>query len=434
MTFPPIARVRQLVRQPKVAAVPRAVAQAIRSSRIRDRVAPGGSVALTVGSRGINGIAAIARAAVQTLQDLGFQPFVIAAMGSHGGATEAGQLALLGELGVTEGSVGCPVRSAMATVVLGQNSFGLPIHFDANALAADGIVLLNRIKPHTSFTGRYESGLLKMLTIGLGKQQGAEQVHKLGLAGLSRLLPEVGSFLLDRTPVVLGLALLENADERTARVVGVEPEAILEREPALLDEARTLMARLPFDQIDILMVGELGKNYSGTGLDPNVIGRQRVETMPDLPRPVVTRLAVLDLSPETRGNALGIGLADLTTDRLVAAIDPGPMRVNSMTSNFLTRARVPLSLPTDRDVLAACLDTCWRIDPSEARFVLIPNTLELTHLWVTEPLLEEVHAHPNLVVESDLGPIPFEPDGTLDQETLFPQSVRGRRAAGIVTA
>ncbi len=316
----------------------------------------------------------------------------------------------------------------METAVLGTNSFGLPIHFDRNALAADGIVLLNRIKPHTSFTGRYESGLLKMLTIGLGKHQGAEQVHKLGLPGLRKLLPEVGAFLLEKTPVALGIALLENAEEQTARVVGVEPEDLLEVEPRLLDEARTLMARLPFDQIDVLIVGELGKNYSGTGLDPNVIGRQRVETMPDLPRPVVTRLAVLDLSAETRGNATGIGLADLTTDRLVAAIDPKPMRVNCMTSNFLTRARVPLSLPTDRDVLAACLDTCWRIDPAEARMVVIPNTLELAHLWVTRPLADEVEADPSLAFESDFRPIPFAVDGTLDQESLFPESVRGRRA------
>ncbi len=428
MNFPPIARIRQVHDQPEVADVPGAVGQAIRSSRIASRVKSGGSIALTVGSRGIAGIGPIARAAVGTLQGMGFAPFVVAAMGSHGGGTAEGQRALLAELGVTEASVGCPIRSEMETATLGTNSFGLPIHFDRNALGADGIVLLNRIKPHTSFTGRYESGLLKMLTIGLGKHQGAEQVHKLGLPGLRKLLPEVGAFLMEKTPVAFGVALLENAEEKTARVVGVEPEDLLEVEPRLLDEARGLMARLPFDQIDVLVVGELGKNYSGTGLDPNVIGRQRVETMPDLPRPVVTRLAVLDLSAETRGNATGIGLADLTTARLVAAIDPKPMRVNCMTSNFLTRARVPLSLPTDRDVLAACLDTCWRVDPAEARMVLIPNTLEVAHLWITEPFAIEVEGHPNLRFESDFRPIPFLEDGTLDQESLFPESVRGRRA------
>ncbi len=208
--------------------------------------------------------------------------------------------------------------------------------------------------------------------------------------------------------MALGLAILENACEHTARIVAVEPEELLDVEPLLLDEARELMARLPFDQIDVLVVGELGKNYSGTGLDPNVIGRQRVETMPDLPRPVVTRLAVLDLSAETRGNALGIGLADLTTERLVRQIDPVPMRVNSLTSNFLTRARVPLALPTDRDVIAACLDTCWRIERDEARMVLIPNTLELTTLWVTRPMAGEVEAHPALRFETDFAPIPFD--------------------------
>jgi hypothetical protein len=434
MSFPPIARIRQVCHQPEVPDVPLAVAEAIRSSRIRERVKPGGSIALTVGSRGIAGIDRIAIAAVGALKSLGFQPFVVAAMGSHGGGTAEGQRAMLAEFGVTEARLGCPLRSEMETAVVGTNSFGLPIHFDRNALGADGIVLLNRIKPHTSFTGRYESGLLKMLTIGLGKHQGAEQVHKLGLPGLLKLLPEVGAFLLQKTPVALGIALLENAEERTARVVGVEPEDLLEVEPRLLHEARTLMARLPFDQIDVLIVGELGKNYSGTGLDPNVIGRQRVETMPDLPRPVVTRLAVLDVSVETRGNATGIGLADLTTDRLVAQIDPRPMRINCMTSNFLTRARVPLSLPTDRDVFTACLDTCWRIDPSEARMVLIPNTLEITQIWVTLPLIEDVETNPNLVIETDFQPIPFDEHGALDQETLFPDSVRGRRSTVTIGA
>ena len=429
MSFPKIARVRQRCHQAAVAEVPRAVADAIKLSQIASRIPQGGKVALTVGSRGIAGIGAIARAAVDALKSLGFEPFIVAAMGSHGGGTSDGQRALLAELGVTEASVGCAIRSEMETVTLGTNSFGLPIHFDRNALDADGIVLLNRIKPHTSFTGRYESGLLKMLTIVLGKHHGADQVHKLGLPGLRTLLPEVGAFLLQKTPVALGVALLENAEEKTAKVVAVDPDELLDVEPRLLDEARVLMARLPFDRIDTLIVGELGKNYSGTGLDPNVIGRQRVETMPDLPRPVITRLAVLDLSVETRGNATGIGLADLTTDRLVREIDPKPMRVNCMTSNFLTRARVPLSLPTDRDVIQASLDTCWVIDPADARMVIIPNTLELTDLWVTPALRGDVEGDANLVFETDFEPIPFLEDGRLDQETLFPHSVRGRRTA-----
>jgi Lactate racemase N-terminal domain len=425
--LPSIAQVRRSYRQPEVEDVASTTAEAIRGSRLLERVAPGGRIAITVGSRGISQIARITGAAVDAVRGLGFRPFVVAAMGSHGGGTAEGQRALLAELGVTEAAVGCPIHSEMDTVEVGTNSFGLPIHVDRDAFEADGIILLNRIKPHTSFTGRYESGLLKMLCIGLGKRQGAAQVHKLGLPGLRAMLPEVGVFLLARTRVVLGVAILENAREHTARIVAVEPDELLEVEPRLLDEARSLMARLPFDQIDVLVVGELGKNYSGTGLDPNVIGRQRVETMPDLPRPVITRLAVLDLSVETRGNALGIGLADLTTERLVRQIDPTSMRVNSMTSNFLTRARVPLSLPTDRDVFAASLDTCWKIEREQARMVLIPNTLELSSLWVTPSMSADVEADPDLEFESEFVPIPFRLDGSLEQESLFPESHRARR-------
>ena len=428
MNLPPIARVSRQFAQPEVEDPAAVIAQAIRTSHLAGRVLAGGRIAITVGSRGIAGLAAMVHAAVETLRSLGFQPFVVAAMGSHGGGTPEGQRALMAEMGVDEKTVGCPVRCEMETVVLGTNSFGHPIHFDQNAFDADGIILLNRVKPHTSFTGSYESGLLKMLTIGLGKREGAAQVHKLGLPGLKKMLPEVGALLLKRTPVALGIAILENAFEHTARIVAVEPEDLLAVEPRLLDEARELMGRLPFDQIDVLIVGELGKNYSGTGLDPNVIGRQRVETMPDLPRPVITRLAVLDLSVETRGNALGIGLADLTTDRLVRAIDPVPMRVNSLTSNFLTRARVPLSLPTDRDVICSCLETCWKIDPQSARLVIVPNTLELTTLWVTRPLAAEVEGHPELHFETDFQPMPLNSAGDLEQEFLFPESVRGRRA------
>jgi hypothetical protein len=273
-----------------------------------------------------------------------------------------------------------------------------------------------------------------MMVIGLGKRQGAEQVHKLGPRGMKEVLPAVGRFLIKNTKFALGLAILENADDLPAEIVAVEPETAFDVEPALLERARGLMARLPFDRIDVLIVGELGKNYSGAGMDPNVIGRQMVETQPDLDRPVITRLAVLDASAESHGNLVGIGFADLATERLVAKIDPEPFRVNILTSCCLERARIPITLPTDRDVFEAALQTCWRIDPSEARLVIIPNTLELNTLWVTPPLKDEVRAHPHLTLETDDRPIPFSADGTLDQESLFPRSIRGRRAAGAVVA
>ncbi len=429
MNLPRIHRVIQRFDVPDLADPATEAAAVVARSRIRERLAPGAKVAVTAGSRGIASIGPILKAVVSTLQSMGFDPFVVGAMGSHGKATAEGQRELLAEFGITPETMGCRVETAMETVSLGTNSFGLPICMDANAHAADGIVAVNRIKPHTSFTGQYESGLLKMLAIGLGKREGASQVHKLGLPGLVRLIPEVGTFLLQNTKVVLGLAILENAREHTARIAAIEPEDILEQEPKLLDEARAIMGRLPFEAIDFLVVGELGKNYSGTGLDPNVIGRQRVETMPDLPRPVVTRLAVLDVAEESHGNALGIGLADLTTERFVAKIDPTPMRVNSMTSNFLTRARVPLAMADDRAVIATGLDTCWCITWEEARMVVIPNTLELESFYVSEALIGECLSHPRMEVEEAPTPWPFDATGHLDQAAMFPNANQGRRRA-----
>jgi hypothetical protein len=428
MTLPLIARVRQSIPQPTVPDVPIAVRRAILESRIRERVPRGGRIAVGVGSRGITAIREVAKAAVASLVELGYRPFIVAAMGSHGGATALGQRELLAGYGITPESMGVEVRSDMDSVVVGTSPIGLPIHFDKNAHEADGIVLLNRIKPHTDFHAAHESGVLKMLVIGLGKQAGAEQIHKLGLRGMKEVLPAVGRYLLQNTRFCLGVGIVENADDWPAEIVGLEPETVLDIEPALLERARRLMGRLPFDQIDVLIVGELGKNYSGAGMDPNVIGRLMVETQPDFARPVVTRLAVLDVSDESHGNIVGVGFADLTTERLVARMDPAPFRINVLTSCFLERARIPITLPTDRDVFDAALQTCWRVDPSTARVVIIPNTLELKTLWVSQAIDDDVRANPHLVRETEYGAIPFADSGTLNQERLFPDSVRGRRA------
>ena len=273
MEFPPLARVRQSIPQPRVEDVPGTVRKLIRSSRLRERVKPGGTIAVGIGSRGIHGIDVVARAIVDALKEMEYRPFIVAAMGSHGGATADGQRELLAGYGVTAEAMGVPVKTDMDTVVLGTNPVGLPIYFDRNAYEADGIVLANRVKPHTDFRGVHESGVLKMLVIGLGKREGASQVHKLGIRGLREVLPAVGRFLVENTRFALGLAILENAEDVTAEIVALEPETIFDVEPKLLERARGLMGRLPFDQIDVLIVGELGKNYSGAGMDPNVIGR-----------------------------------------------------------------------------------------------------------------------------------------------------------------
>jgi len=427
MNFPPLARIRQSFPQPRLEDVPGTVRRLIGGSRLRERVAPGGTIAVGVGSRGIGGIDVVARTAVDTLREIGYKPFIVAAMGSHGGATADGQRALLAGYGVTPETMGVAVKTDMDTVVLGTNPVGLPIYFDKNAYEADGIVLLNRVKPHTDFHSTHESGVLKMLVIGLGKRDGASQVHKLGVRGLREVLPAVGRFLVKNTRFALGLAIVENAEDVPAEIVALEPETIFDVEPVVLDRARALMGRLPFDQIDVLVVGELGKNYSGAGMDPNVIGRLLIETQPDFDRPVITRLVVLDVSEESHGNIVGVGFADLTTERLVSKMDEESFRINVITSCCLERARIPITLPTDRDVVASALDTCWRIEPSLARVVVIPNTLELKTLWVSPPLEDEVRSHPELNRESEYLPMPFLADGSLDQVTLFHESIRGRR-------
>lgn len=428
MTFPRLARVRQHTPMPRIDDVPGTVKRLIETSRLRERVKPGGTIAVGIGSRGVNQIAVIARAIVDALKGMGYRPFVVAAMGSHGGATAEGQRSLLAEYGVTSESMGVPVKTDMDTAVVGTSPVGLPIYFDKNALAADGLVLANRVKPHTDFHARYESGVLKMLVIGLGKRQGASQVHKLGVRGLIEVLPAVGRILLEKTPFALGLAIIENAADLPAEIVALEPETILEVEPTLLERARALMGRLPYEQIDVLIVGELGKNYSGAGMDPNVIGRLMIETQPDLPSPVVTRLVVLDVSAESHGNIVGVGFADLTTERLVSQLDSESFRINVLTSCCLERARIPITLASDREVVRTALETCWKLETAKARVVVIPNTLELETLWVSEPLESETRAHPHLTRETDYVPMPFLADDSLDQVALFPHSVRGRRS------
>jgi hypothetical protein len=434
MKFPPLARVRQSFAQPRVEDVPGTVRRLIRESRLRERIKPGGTIAVGIGSRGVNQIDVIARSIVDALRELDYRPFIVAAMGSHGGATPDGQRELLASYGVTAQAMGVPVKTDMETVVLGTNPVGLPIYFDKNAYQADGLVLANRIKPHTDFHSTHESGVLKMLVIGLGKREGAAQVHKLGVRGLREVLPEVGRILVKKTPFALGLGIIENAEDVPAEIVALEPEKIFDIEPAMLERARELMGRLPFDQIDVLVVGELGKNYSGAGLDPNVIGRLMIETQPDFERPVITRLVVLDVSEESHGNIVGVGFADLTTERLVGKMDVESFQINVLTSCCLERARIPITLPSDQAVIEAALETCWRIDPLQARMVVIPNTLELKTLWVSPAFDEEVRDSPQLARETEYQPIPFLIDGSLEQERMFPGSVRGRRQGAQVYA
>ena len=429
MKIPHVQLVRQTTPQPFIADVYAEARRAWKDSKLAARIKPGMSVAVGCGSRGIKNHGTLAKATVDALIDLGAKPFVVAAMGSHGGATPDGQRSLLAHYLIDEQHLGVPVKTDMDVERVGTNSWGEPVWWDRNALAADGVVTVSRIKPHTDFRGDFESGILKMLVIGLGKRHGADQHHRYGVRGLRDMMPETAKVLLEKTKFLGGLAILENAKEQTAKLEVVDRDHLFSREPALLKEAFQLLGRIPFKQLDCLVVGECGKNYSGAGIDPNVVGRLLIEAHPHLETnvPSITRMCCLDISPDSDGNGTGIGIADLTTSRALKAIWSRPFEMNNLTARFLWRSKLPIGFGTDRECIAAGVDTCWQPNFDAVRFAVIPNTLEVADLWVSQPLADEAKTVAGLEVASEPRPLPFTDSGTLIQEELFPECVRAMR-------
>ncbi|MFN6049662.1 MAG: lactate racemase domain-containing protein, partial [Planctomycetia bacterium] len=307
MQIPKVMKVQQIAPQPEVKDVYQETLSEWKKSGLSSVINKGSSVAIGVGSRGIANLSQIVKAAIDYFKSIGAVPFIVAAMGSHGGANSKGQRELLGEYGVSEDKLGVPVKTDMDSTVIGTNSWGEPVYWDKNALAADAVVTISRIKPHTDFRGNYESGIAKMIVIGLGKREGASQHHRWGFKGLRDMLPETAKVILEKTKFLGGLAVLENAQEKTARLEFVSKAKLMEIEPKLLEEARGLMGRLPFKALDLLIVGEIGKNYSGAGIDPNVVGRLLIEGENDFEFPKIIRMCALDLSPESHGNGTGVG-------------------------------------------------------------------------------------------------------------------------------
>ena len=429
MELPSIQLIRQIAPQPTLGDVAGEVRRQWLTSKTAKRIKSGMRVAVGCGSRGIKNYLTIVRASIEALKELGAKPFVVAAMGSHGGAVAAGQRELLASYDLDESHLGVPVVTDMDAVVIGTNSWGEPVWWDKNALAADAVVTVSRVKPHTDFRGPFESGIVKMLAIGLGKRDGADQHHSFGTRGLRDMIPESAKVIVAKTPFIAGLAVLENANEETAHVEVVDRDDLFEREPVLLKQASEIMGRLPFPGMDVLIIGECGKNYSGAGMDPNVIGRMLIEATPEAEtnNPRIVRIAVLDVSPESHGNGTGIGLADLTTSRALQSIDPVPFRMNNFTARSLWRSKLPFAFDTDKEVIAMSVETCWQPVLSKVKFAVIPNTLEVAELWVSAPLAAEAKGNPNLELVGTPMPLPFDAAGRLMQEKLFPHSVRGRR-------
>lgn len=407
---------------PRIDDIPAAVRAALAGSKPLRRIQPGMRVAVGAGSRGITNLPVIVRTVVEEIRALGAHPFVFPAMGSHGGATAPGQIEMLASLGVTPQSVGAEILATMEVKEIGRLPDGPPLYQDANAAAADATFLVNRIKPHTDFHGQIESGLAKMAVIGMGKDTGAQAIHLYGGRGFIRFLAPAARIYEANTNLVGGLALLENAFGETAEMHALDVSEVgTTVETALLEKARGLMPRLPFDEIDILVIKEIGKNFSGTGMDTNVVGRIMIPRTPETHQPDVAVIAVLNISEESHGNAAGIGLGNVTTLRAVNRIDWMATYTNSVTSGIfgMQRVNVPITMADDRRALEVALRCCGE-PPEQARWVWINNTSKLRRLWVSPNLRSavEANAHLRLIAET---PLRFDESGRLVSPWEMPE-------------
>ena len=420
--FPKFFRVRQMLgdrsaefTNPNL--ISKRVEEEIRQSALGSNLKKGQRVAIAVGSRGISEISTIVSAVVATVRSLGGHPFVIPAMGSHGGATAEGQAKLLASLGIEQKTIGCPIESSMDTVVVGEFETGVPLHFDRHAYQADHVVLVNRVKPHTRLAGRYESGLIKMLMIGLGKHQGAIFYHKIfpefdycldSLA--SKIVPQ----LLVNTKVTAGLAIIEDALDHVAQIKVIDAEQFLEEEPNLLRIAKQNMPSLPFDHADLLIVDQIGKEISGTGMDTNVIGRKQFDKIAAPEEfPKVRQIYVRSLTEKTKGNACGIGIAEYCHDRVLEQMDYETTLINCLTSAHAGAGAIPLHFASDREALTAAVSQSAIKSLPQLKWMRIVDTLHLSEVWCSEAYIEQIKCQPGLeTIESDLN-LCFDASGNL---------------------
>ncbi len=398
--LPRVVRMRQQFTDDSIADATAAVRAELQRSGLAERIRPGGRYAITGGSRGIDRIAEITRAVVDFVREAGGDPFVVAAMGSHGGATAEGQREVLAGYGITEASMGCPISTSMDAVPLGQTETGYTLYCDKAAFEADGIILLNRVKPHSILVGDLGSGLLKILAIGLGKQIGADAIHSQGLQ--EHFLP-AARLALSKVRVTMGVALVENSFDRLAHVEAVPLEQLEDTDKRLLVRAADYLPNVPFDPIDVLVVERIGKNISGAGMDPNVVGMHR--RLGGAPTREIRRIVALDVHDASHGNVIGVGMADIITERLAARADWDAAYTNALTSDFLWGIKAPLTVPDDESALRLALRP---FDPATVRFIAIPDTAHLETLWVSEALAAQAAGDGRLVTESGPEALRFE--------------------------
>ncbi len=412
--LPGWARLRQQLDGEDVGSIADAMAREFQRKEVRGAIKPGTRVALTAGSRGIDRIAEVLRAAVAQVKALGGEPFVIPAMGSHGGATAEGQRALIAHYGVTEEFIGCEIRASMETVELGVIDGGVPVWFDRIAYEqADVVIPVGRVKPHTDFRGPVESGLMKMLAIGLGKQHGASWFHSQGIGTFGDLIPRVATFTLSRVNIPFGIALVENGHSKLAMIEVVPKRGLQEREGELLKIAFAKLARLPqIEAADVLIVDKIGKDISGDGADPNVINRD-VAGVIDFTdaKPKIQRYVVRDLTDDTEGNATGIGMFDFALRRAVDRMDQIPTAMNMITAKSPQGARIPITVDTDRQALQLAIASALKVEEGKAKILRIASTKQMDSFYASETLIPELLAAGGVELDSEIGPIAFDAEG-----------------------
>lgn len=409
--LPKVAKVKQTFNNEKIDNVTEALNMELDKEHIRKMIKPGMEIAIAVGSRGVDKIVEVTAQTVKFLQDLGAKPFIVPSMGSHGGASAEGQTAVLAHLGVTEESVKAEIRSSMEVITIGKLPNGLPVYIDKYASEADGIIVINRVKPHTAFRGTVESGIMKMLAIGLGKQKGAEACHQLGFEHMGIHIIEMAKIILEKMPILFGVATVENAFDKVAKVDVIVPDEIEAKETKLQQLSKDLLPKIHFDQIDVLIIDEIGKNISGDGMDPNITGRYPTPYAHGGPE--VNKMVVLDLTPETEGNANGVGTADFTTQKLVDKMDLPVTYANGLTSTVVAPTKIATTLANDRLALKAAIKTCNILDFTKVKMVRIKNTLELSEIEVSEALLADIKGNELLTKSSGLYELRFNEEGNL---------------------
>lgn len=389
INFPEMLRVTRKLNTPVLDNIEKNIRDEIKDGLSKISIKAGGKIALAVGSRGISDLPKIVGIVISELKEKGLNPFIVPAMGSHGGATAEGQREVLKHYGITEENMRVPIQASMEVVKIGNTSRGMPVYFDKIAFESDGVIPINRIKKHTDFTGPIESGLCKMLAIGLGKEIGAIIIHRVGPSNLAKTIPETAQIIINKTPILFGVAIIENSNHQIAKIKVVLAIDLITEETKLLEFANSLLPKVPVDT-DLLIVDEMGKDISGAGMDPNVIERVFINGGKESNKPKIFRVVVLGVTELSNGNVSGLGIADFTTKHLIDKIDFQVFYTNELVSGSTDTGKIPMALATDRDAIAAGLNSCWMISVEKARVMRIKNTMILDKLYISEALRNDI--------------------------------------------